>query len=238
MFQSEVKQSLWVYLSSMAQTVSSYLGVAAVMIIGVYLVSSDQLSTGAFVAFLFYFFNGIEQSSSLIRQLMDQRVLFIELEKVHEIMSRKADVHESPHPTRLPSVRGQISIENVHFSYPKHPNVLKGISLVIEAGKKVAWVGPSGGGKSTLYKLVGRFYDPSSGKILLDGVDYRDLELGQLGLYSRKRTYLELPYTRTSDSDNRTLPSYKSKKRPQQPTRMILSLNCRMGTTRKSANAV
>jgi ATP-binding cassette, subfamily B, bacterial len=180
MFQGEVKHSLLVYLSSSVQSGSSYVGIIAAMVMGVSLLSSGQLTTGAFVAFLFYFLNAVSQSTELIRQIVDQRVLFIQVEKIYEIMNRTADVSESQYPMHLEGIRGEIRIENVSFSYPNKPNVLHGISHVIESGKKVAWVGTSGGGKSTLFKLVGRFYDPSHGRILLDGMDYKGLELRQL----------------------------------------------------------
>jgi len=81
-----------------------------------------------------------------------------------------------------PRVSGAISLQNVEFSYPTRPDdpVLQGLSLDIKPGEVVALVGPSGGGKSTVVSMLERFYDPNSGKITLDGVDLKDINVPHL----------------------------------------------------------
>jgi len=179
-FDGEIRQWFTIYLSVICQTVASHLGVIAVMILSVSMVSSGQLTTGAFIAFLFYYLNAVSQSIDFIRLIIEQRTQFVEVEKTYEIMNSKPAVAESPKPIMLDHIRGEIKFNNIGFSYPGRENVLQGISLTIGAGTKVAWVGPSGGGKTTLYKLAGRLYDPSSGTISLDGCDYKDLQVSQL----------------------------------------------------------
>jgi subfamily B ATP-binding cassette protein MsbA len=88
-------------------------------------------------------------------------------------------VTDSAHPVRIEKVKGRVSFEGVEFSYGDNP-ALRGISLEVPAGQVVALVGPSGAGKTTFASLVPRFYDPTVGRITLDGVDLRDLRLKDL----------------------------------------------------------
>merc|ERR1740130_2095524 len=79
-------------------------------------------------------------------------------------------------------VKGNISFTNIKFHYPTRPmdQIVNGLSINIEAGKTIAFVGPSGGGKSTIVKLLERFYDPTSGTITLDGINLRDINVKHL----------------------------------------------------------
>lgn len=101
------------------------------------------------------------------------------LDRLEVILNAEEGVTDPPNPVRIERVEGRLGFENVEFSYGEHP-ALRGISLEVPAGQVVALVGPSGAGKTTFASLVPRFYDPTSGRILLDGVDLRDLRLKEL----------------------------------------------------------
>ncbi len=88
----------------------------------------------------------------------------------------------SPYGLKPPHLRGAISFQNVHFHYPTRPseNILDGFNLEIEAGKTVALVGASGGGKSTTVAMIERFYDPQQGSVSLDGINIKDINVHYL----------------------------------------------------------
>ena len=99
------------------------------------------------------------------------------LQRIDSIMNLKP-LEETNHP--LHPEDGSVSLENVHFSYDGKQEVLKGITLSIPSGQKVAFVGPSGGGKTTLANIISRFFDPDSGNIKIGGVDIRDISKEEL----------------------------------------------------------
>jgi subfamily B ATP-binding cassette protein MsbA len=114
-------------------------------------------------------------------------------ESVFKFMDAKDEVREKVHPRKLPSFHNSIQFENVHFSYSDGDDareVLKGINLEVKAGELLAIVGGSGAGKSTMVHLIPRFFDVSGGRILVDGVDIRDLSLsslrGQIGIVAQE----------------------------------------------------
>jgi ATP-binding cassette subfamily B protein len=104
----------------------------------------------------------------------------VSLRRVHEILDTPPEVTESEHPTALPGARGELDLENVTFTFDRGAPVLDGVNLTIGAGERVAVVGASGGGKSTIADLLVRQLDPTAGRILLDGHDLRDLRLADL----------------------------------------------------------
>src|SRR6185436_12828504 len=85
-----------------------------------------------------------------------------------------------PDPVRLPGVRGEVSFENVSFAYTDEQWVLQDIDFAVAPGKSVALVGATGAGKTSIISLLARFYDVQKGRVLLDGVDVRDLDPAQL----------------------------------------------------------
>jgi ATP-binding cassette subfamily B protein len=90
-------------------------------------------------------------------------------------MDEEPEVRDRPDAVELPRIEGQVRFENVHFGYGKGPEVLHGIGLDVAPGTTVALVGHTGAGKSTMAKLLARFYDPRSGRITLDGHDLREV---------------------------------------------------------------
>jgi subfamily B ATP-binding cassette protein MsbA len=98
-----------------------------------------------------------------------------------EVLDVEPEVREKPDPILLPEMQGHVRFENVSFRYsPDSPDVLKGVSFEVRPGEVVALVGKSGSGKSTLVDLIPRFYDPTGGRITIDGVDLRDIKLDSL----------------------------------------------------------
>lgn len=98
-----------------------------------------------------------------------------DLDEMGRIFDNAITVREPEHPVPLPAARGEVRFDHVSFSYPGREDVLQDLSLSIPPGTRVAVVGPSGSGKSTLVKLLFRFHDPTQGRILIDGVDLREL---------------------------------------------------------------
>jgi subfamily B ATP-binding cassette protein MsbA len=98
-----------------------------------------------------------------------------------EVLDVESEVRERPDPILLPEMRGHVRFENVSFRYsPDGPDVLQGVSFEVRPGEVIALVGKSGSGKSTLVDLIPRFYDPTEGRITIDGCDLRDLKLDSL----------------------------------------------------------
>src|SRR3712207_4525341 len=97
------------------------------------------------------------------------------LDKIFELLDEDPDIADSPGAIELPRVRGEIRFEDVTFSYGGDAPALDRLSLVVPPGQTLALVGATGAGKSTLAKLVARFYDPDEGRVLVDGYDLRDV---------------------------------------------------------------
>jgi ABC-type multidrug transport system fused ATPase/permease subunit len=101
-------------------------------------------------------------------------------QRLYEVLNAPPTVWEKPEATGLPPGAGEVRFEGVTFGYDVAKPVLKGLTFTVKAGSQVAVVGPTGAGKTTLINLLARFYDPQEGRILIDGVDLRDLKLASL----------------------------------------------------------
>jgi len=154
-------------------------GIVGVLWIGANDVRSGQMSAGALIQFVIYAVmvaGGVAALSEIIGEL--QRAAGA-TERLVELLQTEDDVQDSAAPRVLETpVRGHIAFDNVVFSYPARPkvNALDGVTLDIEPGETVAFVGPSGAGKTTIIQTLLRFYDPQHGQIRLDGVDLTELE--------------------------------------------------------------
>jgi ATP-binding cassette, subfamily B, bacterial len=174
------KEYLMAYSRRLVRGLSAQWGSVAVFAYGAYLIGHDLLSLGAFVAFMFYYYRVMSYVTLIVTIASEQKILLYQAEKLHRFMLETPEVDEPAEPQDMAAIRGELKFENVQFRYAEHSEVMKGFSLHVNAGEKVALVGTSGNGKSTLLKLIGRFYDPGAGRIVLDGVPIDRLPLGRL----------------------------------------------------------
>lgn len=156
------------------------MGQAMLLLIGGTMVQSGTLSVGALTAFILYL-NSFFQP---IQQLVQQYNLYQQGQaatvKLNELLASHPSVEESAHATPLPPLEGDIEFVGVSFAYDPAVPVLIDIDLHIRAGETMSFVGPTGAGKSTIAKLVTRFYDPTEGSIRIDGHDLRDATIESL----------------------------------------------------------
>ncbi|MFD7027169.1 ABC transporter ATP-binding protein [Streptomyces sp. NPDC059917] len=156
---------------------------AAVLIVGAGRVEAGTLTTGALVAYLLYidlFFAPVQQLSQVFDGYQQATV---SLGRIQGLLREPTSTPRPVEPRPVPELRGEIAFEGVRFEYgtaeergAKEP-ALAGIDLRIPAGQTVAFVGETGAGKSTLVKMVARFYDPTAGRVTADGVDLREWDL-------------------------------------------------------------
>ncbi|MFE2262607.1 ABC transporter ATP-binding protein [Streptomyces griseosporeus] len=155
----------------------SSVAAAAVLVVGAGRVDDATLTTGALVAYLLYidlFFAPVQQLSQVFDGYQQATV---SLGRIQELLREPTSTRSADEPLEVLSLRGEIAFEDVHFAYGTDEEALTGIDLRIPAGQTVAFVGETGAGKSTLVKLVARFYDPTGGRVTVDGTDLRDLDL-------------------------------------------------------------
>ncbi|MDT9701361.1 ABC transporter ATP-binding protein [Streptomyces sp. P17] len=151
--------------------------VAAVLIVGAGRIDAATLTTGALVAYLLYidlFFAPVQQLSQVFDGYQQASV---SLGRIQELLQEPTSTKSADEPLDVLSLRGEIAFENVHFAYGGDEEALSEVDLRIPAGQTVAFVGETGAGKSTLVKLVARFYDPTGGRVTVDGMDLRALDM-------------------------------------------------------------
>ncbi|GAA2499200.1 ABC transporter ATP-binding protein [Winogradskya humida] len=161
-------------------SVVGLLGMAALLFLGGRMVLRGSLTIGELSAFVLYlnaFFAPVQQLVQLYTQYQQARAA---VGKINTLLTSAPSVRSAPQATPLPSVRGELVFDDVTFEYLPGRPVLSHVNLRIEPGETVACVGPTGAGKSTLAKLVTRLYDPTGGRILIDGHDLRDITLESL----------------------------------------------------------
>ncbi|MER6750583.1 ABC transporter ATP-binding protein [Streptomyces fungicidicus] len=155
----------------------SSVAAVAVLVVGGGRVDDGTLAIGSLVAYLLYidlFFAPVQQLSQVFDGYQQASV---SLGRIQELLREPASTRPAAEPLDVPSLRGEIAFEDVRFAYGDGEEALDGIDLTIPAGQTVAFVGETGAGKSTLVKLVARFYDPTGGRVTVDGTDLRDLDL-------------------------------------------------------------
>jgi ATP-binding cassette subfamily B protein len=152
-------------------------GTAAVLAVGVFRVSSGAMSAGELVVMVTYATRIYRPLRVIARQVSRIARSMARAERITEILAADDVLKERPGAYDGPPARGEVELESVSFSYEPDRPALENVSLRIEAGTKVALVGQSGAGKSTVAALIARFYDPTSGRVLVDGRDVRDCSL-------------------------------------------------------------
>jgi ATP-binding cassette subfamily B protein len=161
-------------------TMLGYLGQAALLAIGGHMVVEHQLSIGALVAFFLYLNRFFAPIQLLVQQYNTFQQGQAAVVKLRSLFSVDPSTPEAPDATELPPIEGGIVFDHVTFGYDPAAPVVRDIDLRITAGETVAFVGQTGAGKSTLAKLITRFYDPTAGRVLIDGHDLRDVTVGSL----------------------------------------------------------
>lgn len=137
----------------------------------------DYADLTAYLMFISFFLQPIRQLTNFTQQYQLGMSGF---ERFLELMAEKPEIVDAPDARELTTVKGRIELRNVSFEYVETEQVLHNINLVIEPGETVAFVGSSGGGKTTLARLIPRFYDVTSGAILIDGTNIKDIKLQSL----------------------------------------------------------
>jgi ATP-binding cassette subfamily B protein len=150
--------------------------IAVVLLYGAYLAFNGEVTVGVLAAFLLYlrqFFEPMMEISQFYNTFQSASAA---LEKLSGVLEEEPGVPEPERPVPLDSVRGEVRFDRVRFEYVGGAPVLPDLDLSVPAGQTVALVGTTGAGKTTIAKLLSRFYDPVRGRVLLDGVDLRELD--------------------------------------------------------------
>ena len=155
-------------------------GTGVVFLVGGWRVINGTITLGTLVAFIAYQMRLLSPVQGLMGLYTGIATARVSIRRVHEILDAPVDVVEAPAARPLSAARGEIAFDDVTFSFGRADRVLDGATLTIAAGERVAIVGPSGGGKSTIADLLVRHLDPDGGRILLDGVDIRSVRLADL----------------------------------------------------------
>ena len=161
----------------LASPMSEFLGISAagvILVFGGMLVVRGSLDAGGFVAFLAMFSQITRPVRSFIDQFATINQGIAAGERIFAVLDAQPEIEDRPDAKTLDGLHDRIELRDVHFTYDGAREVIGGITLDIRRGETVALVGPSGGGKSTLSELIPRFYDPTSGDILIDGVSIRE----------------------------------------------------------------
>ncbi len=158
-------------------------GIVWILWLGVTFVFKGELTWGTFVQFALLAVVTASSVGALGESWGDVQKAAGAMERVSELLAAKPGIAAPSHPIPLPTpAKGEVTLENVTFAYPGRPDLpaLRGLTLTVKPGERVALVGPSGAGKSTVFRLLLRFYDPQAGRVLVDGVDVRDAEPGDV----------------------------------------------------------
>jgi len=157
-----------------------YLGQVVVLAVGGTMVLHHTLSLGDLFAFFLYLNRFLTPITLLVQQYNTYQQGRASIVKLNTLLGQHPSVPEDDDATELPPIEGNITFEHVTFAYDPATTVLHGIDLEIRAGETIAFVGPTGAGKSTMAKLVTRFYDPTEGRVLIDGHDIAHVTIQSL----------------------------------------------------------
>jgi ABC-type multidrug transport system fused ATPase/permease subunit len=152
----------------------------AVLLVGARMVTSGELSVGGFVAFNLYLGMLVMPLRSLGMWIGQAQRATASGERIFQVMDEPEEIAERPDAVELPPGKGDLRFEDVRFEYIAGRPVLDGVTLDVPAGRTIALIGQTGSGKTTLTSLVPRFYDTTGGRVLVDGVDVRDVTLTSL----------------------------------------------------------
>jgi ATP-binding cassette subfamily B protein len=158
----------------------SSVATAIVLGYGGFLVFDGAMTVGTLFAFLLYlsnFFDPVQELSQLYNTFLSAMAA---LDKIMDVLDEEPEVLDRPGAREFPPIAGHVRFDHVRFGYGEGPEVIHGLDLDVPAGTTVALVGHTGAGKSTIAKLLARFYDPRQGRITIDGIDLRDVTQASL----------------------------------------------------------
>jgi ABC-type multidrug transport system fused ATPase/permease subunit len=158
-----------------AVDILSSVATAIVLGVGGWLVVEGEMTVGTLLAFTLYlanFFDPVQQLSQLYNTFLSATAA---LDRITVVLDEEPDIVDAPDARELPTIEGHVRFEHVRFGYGDLPDVLHDFDLDVPAGTTVALVGHTGAGKSTIAKLLARFYDPRAGRITIDGTDLREV---------------------------------------------------------------
>ncbi|BCX04684.1 MAG: putative ABC transporter ATP-binding protein YknV [Candidatus Roseilinea sp.] len=157
------------------------MGTALLVYVGVVQLNAGLVTVGVITAFIQYLWRFWAPVSALSRVYSQVLSAMASAERVFEFLDTAPEVQDAPNAKPLPPVRGEVKFENVHFKYEAtSKSALRGVNLHVQPGQTVAIVGPTGAGKTTIINLIMRFYDPTEGRVLIDGHDLREVTLASL----------------------------------------------------------
>ncbi|MBP5534392.1 MAG: ATP-binding cassette domain-containing protein [Alphaproteobacteria bacterium] len=180
LFKLTIKQTQrTAWLSPMMHVIVSF-GIAGVIWTGSYLITSGRITAGDFVAFMTAMLMLYTPVKNIGKNFNSVQLSFMAIERVFEILEEKVKIKNSKDAVPMPPLKKSIEFKNVDFEYVEGTPVLQNINLTLKKGQTIAFVGNSGGGKSTIINLIPRFYDITAGQILFDGEDIRQFDLESL----------------------------------------------------------
>src|SRR5213076_983319 len=158
----------------------SSVALAVVLGYGGHLYFQGSVTLGTLFAFMLYvqnFFDPVQQLSQLYNTFLSATAA---LDKIMDVMDEEPAITDTPDASELPRIEGHVRFEDVRFGYGDGPEVLHGLDLEVPSGTTAALVGHTGAGKSTIAKLLARFYDPRAGRITIDAIDLREVTQASL----------------------------------------------------------
>jgi len=178
--QARVRLSLTESAFGLAVNVAIAIGTAAVLFVGVRHVQSGVLTIGELLMVMTYLSQLYGPLETISQKVGDLQSSLASADRAFELLDETPDVEERPHARRIVRARGALEFRDVSFAYNGDGRVLHDVSFSLEPGTRLGIAGRTGAGKTTLVSLITRFYDPTAGAILLDGVDLRDYKLADL----------------------------------------------------------
>lgn len=172
-----VQKTQW--LSPMMHVIVS-VGIAAAIGYGSHLIMSGQITSGNFVSFITALILLYTPVKNIGNNLNAVQFSFFAIEGIFDLLDTQPAIKDKENPQTLEEIKSNVKFKNVNFEYIPNTPVLKNINLDVQKGQTIAFVGNSGGGKTTIVNLIPRFYDIKSGSISIDGVDIRDYSLHSL----------------------------------------------------------
>lgn len=156
------------------------LATALVVGVGGWLALGDQLTTGTLIAFVLYITRFFEPIRELAQRYNVFQATMAASERIYDLLDREPELKDKANAPAIPPILGHVELQGVNFSYEDGEEVLRDVTLRAEPGQRIALVGETGAGKSTIVRLLARFFDVTGGRILVDGHDVRDVSRASL----------------------------------------------------------